>query len=720
MTADPRIARTIIFVSATICCTMTCVDHLESRISKAPASAMDRIPAELLETISEPHRRLLGQLARNIDELGPMPEVSVCWSSSPDDDMATALTRLMEGADNGAPGHKGDGTNWFQFNDNDRWSTTATDGGGLTQGQPTHLTWGIVPDGTTVDGASSVLINVLDNSYGIGPGGSDLTQRPWFTLFEQVFDRWAEVSGLRYVYEPNDDGASFPGSPGILGVRPDVRIGSISIDGSSGSNIYGYNYFPNLGDMVLDRDNQGGISNATNNSIWLRNLVAHEAGHGIGLNHSCPEDVTKLMEPTHRTSFDGPQIDDIVGANRGYGDADEYPTGNDTHTTATYLGAPGINDVVVRLNRSIDNLADTDWFSFTAPQGLRVTITVQPTGSITWDSSGGIGACPFGPDVDTRENNDLGLALYGLSGTNLLKSSVQPIGVAEVIADWKLLDGTGTYHVKVSGANNLPQTYDLTLAFDPGTPPVAQCRDAFNCTPTLGTFRLNNGSYDPDGDPITFSMDPPPPYSPGVHFINLIVADEILADTCVSEVTINSPPDGSCQAVTVEGDSTCTAVVTPQDLDDGTSDVDGHAVTLSVEPPGPYGEGVHQVLFIATDACSAADTCTTTVTVTCPGQLAADVPGVVRFGLSRVAPNPMRSRTVITYGLEDPGSVQATVYDATGRRIRTLVDGFESAGEHVITWDGRTERGGRAVAGLYFIELATAHGRDIRKVVLVP
>ena len=39
----------------------------------------------------------------------------------------------------------------FRFGD--RWSTTATDGGGLTQGDPTVITWGLVDDGLFIPGA---------------------------------------------------------------------------------------------------------------------------------------------------------------------------------------------------------------------------------------------------------------------------------------------------------------------------------------------------------------------------------------------------------------------------------------------------------------------------------------------------------------------------------------------------------------------------------------
>ncbi|MEM7351398.1 MAG: hypothetical protein AAF657_11365, partial [Acidobacteriota bacterium] len=46
----------------------------------------------------------------------------------------------------------GGAVNDFQFNDGDRWSVTATNGGGLGQGDPTVLTWSIVPDGTSIFG----------------------------------------------------------------------------------------------------------------------------------------------------------------------------------------------------------------------------------------------------------------------------------------------------------------------------------------------------------------------------------------------------------------------------------------------------------------------------------------------------------------------------------------------------------------------------------------
>jgi flagellar hook assembly protein FlgD len=63
--------------------------------------------------------------------------------------------------------------------------------------------------------------------------------------------------------------------------------------------------------------------------------------------------------------------------------------------------------------------------------------------------------------------------------------------------------------------------------------------------------------------------------------------------------------------------------------------------------------------------------------------------------------------------------VQMKVHDVTGRLVRTLVDSRLDAGEHRVRWDGRSDRGARSAAGVYFLRLDTSQGSSSRKVILL-
>jgi hypothetical protein len=80
-------------------------------------------------------------------------------------------------------------------------------------------------------------------------------------------------------------------------------------------------------------------------------------------------------------------------------------------------------------------------------------------------------------------------------------------------------------------------------------------------------------------------------------------------------------------------------------------------------------------------------------------------------------PSPFRALTTIGFSLAQAGVVQVGVFDAGGRRVRTLVNGPRPAGPGILTWDGTGEDGTRLGSGLYFIELVGPGGRASRKVV---
>jgi len=68
-------------------------------------------------------------------------------------------------------------------------------------------------------------------------------------------------------------------------------------------------------------------------------------------------------------------------------------------------------------------------------------------------------------------------------------------------------------------------------------------------------------------------------------------------------------------------------------------------------------------------------------------------------------PNPFNPRTRIRYEVLAEGPVRLTVFDVTGQRVRTLVDGRRPVGSHQVIWDGLDDRGAGVASGVYFCSL---------------
>lgn len=87
--------------------------------------------------------------------------------------------------------------------------------------------------------------------------------------------------------------------------------------------------------------------------------------------------------------------------------------------------------------------------------------------------------------------------------------------------------------------------------------------------------------------------------------------------------------------------------------------------------------------------------------------------------LEAPVPNPATSSTSVAFRTGAAGRVQLTITDVSGRTVRRLRDGEVGAGRHVQHWDGRTDRGAMAPAGVYFIRLQTATGAKTQRVTFV-
>ena len=81
------------------------------------------------------------------------------------------------------------------------------------------------------------------------------------------------------------------------------------------------------------------------------------------------------------------------------------------------------------------------------------------------------------------------------------------------------------------------------------------------------------------------------------------------------------------------------------------------------------------------------------------------IPAATR--LLHACPNPFNPATRIPFELAADGHVELSIYDVSGRLIRTLCGKRFEAGTHSAAWDGRDKAGRQVSSGVYFCRLKT-------------
>ncbi len=99
------------------------------------------------------------------------------------------------------------------------------------------------------------------------------------------------------------------------------------------------------------------------------------------------------------------------------------------------------------------------------------------------------------------------------------------------------------------------------------------------------------------------------------------------------------------------------------------------------------------------------------------GLLTVIQPGFV--ALEPALPNPTRAGSWIHFSLGQDGPANLSVYDVSGRRVRTLLSGQGVGGTNSLYWDGRDEAGRELASGVYFYRLQAGERSLTRKLVLI-
>ena len=88
------------------------------------------------------------------------------------------------------------------------------------------------------------------------------------------------------------------------------------------------------------------------------------------------------------------------------------------------------------------------------------------------------------------------------------------------------------------------------------------------------------------------------------------------------------------------------------------------------------------------------------------------------LSLSTAQPNPFGESTRIEFSLPRKADVSLTVYDVSGRTVKSLTNGTRDAGRYAVSWDGRDAAGRRVADGVYFSRLVSGSETLTRKMMI--
>ena len=99
------------------------------------------------------------------------------------------------------------------------------------------------------------------------------------------------------------------------------------------------------------------------------------------------------------------------------------------------------------------------------------------------------------------------------------------------------------------------------------------------------------------------------------------------------------------------------------------------------------------------------------------GNGGAELPG--SFQLAQNYPNPFNPSTEISFSLPSNSHVELDIYNVLGQKVKSLVSGELTAGEHTVMWDGQNASGATVSSGVYFYRIAAGDFTDTKKMMML-
>ena len=89
-----------------------------------------------------------------------------------------------------------------------------------------------------------------------------------------------------------------------------------------------------------------------------------------------------------------------------------------------------------------------------------------------------------------------------------------------------------------------------------------------------------------------------------------------------------------------------------------------------------------------------------------------------KISLDQNFPNPFNPATAFHYTLAESGTIELTITDIIGRKVTTLISGFQRSGNHNLLWTGKDSNGNQVPSGIYFYNLKSGSSIITKKMTL--
>ena len=89
-----------------------------------------------------------------------------------------------------------------------------------------------------------------------------------------------------------------------------------------------------------------------------------------------------------------------------------------------------------------------------------------------------------------------------------------------------------------------------------------------------------------------------------------------------------------------------------------------------------------------------------------------------KVSLEQNFPNPFNPATAFQYNLAESGIIELTITDIIGRKVTTLISGYQRSGNHNVLWTGKDSNGNQVPSGIYFYNLKSGSNVITKKMTL--